>query len=96
MLKRGRKKLLFTPPFFIYNLFLSDKAACASNSLCRCDLRSQRTVVVLLTLCEGMDYRFRYREKTVEARAVLDGVYEIILPAGTRGRLIAEKVRKNK
>lgn len=62
------------------------------------DLRieGETEVAVLLTLCEGVDYRFRYREKTVKARAVFDGVYEIILPAGTRGRLIAEKVRKNK
>ncbi len=54
-------------------------------------IEGQDEVAVLLTLQEGNDYRFTYQGKKVKAKAVFDGVYEIVLPARTQGKFIAEK-----
>ncbi len=46
-------------------------------------------VAVLLTLQEGHEYHFAYCGKKVNATAVFDGVYEIVLPAQSHGTLTA-------
>ncbi len=46
-------------------------------------------VAVLLTLQEGHPYDFTYGGKKVQATAVFDGVYEIVLPAQSQGVLKA-------